>query len=139
MHPLVTVEHRQRLLKFGLQFGSDFRNTATVTGLTPAPARFGVCLCPTLFVITFKVLIRYGDIIQKSRLFVKGGYVPLFTNLFPVFSPVFVYLAHPFVRPANTLSRFFVLDGIPAFPSVIAGFPALEIIRTFFVFYHKTP
>jgi hypothetical protein len=85
------------------------------------------------------VLIRYGDIIQKSRLFVKGGYVPLFTNLFPVFSPVFVYLAHPFVRPANTLSRFFVLDGIPAFPSVIAGFPALEIIRTFFVFYHKTP
>jgi hypothetical protein len=98
MHPLVTVEHRQRLLRFGLQFGSDFRSTATFTGLTPAPARFGVCLCPTLFVITFKVLIRYGDIIQNLRLFVKGGCAPFFTNLFPVFSPVFVYLAHPFVR-----------------------------------------
>jgi hypothetical protein len=46
---------------------------------------------------------------------------------------------HPFVRLWSTLLYFLALDGIPSLPSVIAGFPSLEDMRNFFVFYHKTP
>ena len=98
MHPRITAGYRQRLLKsFGLLFRSDIQIAATITGLSPPPARFGVCLRPTVFVITFTVFWTWvyhsipGGICQYA--------IPVSrNNLFAVFFAVFVQVAQSSVH-----------------------------------------
>ena len=86
---------------FGLLFRSDVQTAATITGLSPPPARFGVCLRPTVFVITFPVFLtwlyhsRPGGICQYAFSVSRN-------NLFSVFCGVFVQVAHSFVHTQRT-------------------------------------
>lgn len=86
---------------FGLLFRSDVQTAATITGLSPPPARFGVCLRPTVFVITFPVFLtwlyhsRPGGICQYAFSVSRN-------NLFAVFCGVFVQVAHSFVHTQRT-------------------------------------
>ena len=87
----ITVEYRQRLLNFGLQFRSDFQQKATLTRLTPSPARFGFDFLSTLFIITFQTFIKFNYNISDRISFVKRTYIPEFHNLFSKFSLFFVH------------------------------------------------
>ena len=123
---------------FGLLFRSDVQTAATITGLSPPPARFGVCLRPTVFVITFPVFLtwlyhsRPGGICQYAFSVSRN-------NLFAVFCGVFVQVAHSFVHTQRTQVCLRRIRCISVNRFRHCRLSVADIRKNILHFSHKTP